>query len=564
MEFLTLSSSFSSVSSFTNMKASSSYRYGYRYVYRPRRKGSFTFPGAELRIAGRNYRINSVNVEVTDLGISPSQPNIMEDNDIWDFNQYRSGESYLIAIPEKRRAYLGEPLVISYYIYTNQEVSSLTLDEEKDHDGYGKIVYEAPKELKSEYVTHQGKRMRRALVHRLAILPNTAGKLRVPTVSVTARFWGFSFGNNRLASQDLFIEAIPLPENGKPANFSGAIGSFQITEALSSREVNQGEPTIYSFRIKGKGNFNQFTPPVYPPSPGMQISSPYLNDNLSSGIFGERSISYTIIPQNKGEFKLPGITFTWFDTAQGSYRTFRSADRSLKVNPGSLFSDLFRSQTPLRILPLIELDSYPQFRDPLRLAWFRITLAAILSLLLFSGLWALQKSERFRHPEAFAEKQARLVLKKYLEEANQARKNQSREFYTLAESGLTRFVCNRFKIPYGLSLPEKYQELSQKGLPAELIRDLAVFLERCQKARYAPLILSSHPENEFSKEKTQPDAAPSAAPSGMEADWQILNSILRQILPISRTRSGKVKPAKPMKINPVRSSDPGQSPKEAK
>lgn len=487
LTFLSMASSLSTSTSVINLRRSVESRTSFRYSFRAQRTGSFTFPSSELRVSGRSYRVNSVNVQVSTAPSIPTPQGSWEDDSFWDHGSLRGSDTYVLPIPEKTSCYVGEPLIVSYYIYTNQELTSLVLEDEKDHTGYGKIAYDAPKELKSESVTHNGKRMRRALIHRLAILPNTTGRMQLPTLTVKARILSFLIQEDRHVSKDLHITAYPLPETGKPKDFSGAIGSFTISESLSGTDVSQGEALIYSLKIKGKGNFNQFTAPQYPTQDKVQISAPFLSDNLVSGIYGERTISYTIIPQIKGELKLSGVRFNWFDVESGSYKSFQTTPRTITVNPGSLLSELFRSNTPLRILPLIPGNVGRTYQDPLHQSWFWIVFAFLATLIIGSGVWAYTKSEKYRDPELFAQRQAEKILSKYLEAAQSAVKEGSQDFYSLAEIGLMRFVCHRFKIPYGLSLKEKIQLLA--ALPQNQYEELDAFFQRCEQARFMPIVI---------------------------------------------------------------------------
>jgi hypothetical protein len=493
--FVNMSSSSRSSSTIINFKTRREYIRTYAYSYVPLKEGSTSIAAQRIRVGNKVYTTNSFTIDVIKSSPSPSQSNpsspggqAITDPDIpWNSGRM-TGNTMLLASPQRQSVYKGQPVIISYYLYTDQMVRSFSLTEERDFPGYGKSVYEQPNSLDYEVVSHQGKRYQRALVKRLVLLPNEAGELRVPELSGNARIYEFGYMNQKVRSADAWLDVLPLPKAGMPAAYSGAVGSFEISEDLSREEISLGEAVTFSLRIAGKGNFNQFGNPHFPESDA-QVSSPVAVDKLNAGIEGSRILYYTIIPSEKGSYTLPPLSFSWFDAQSGSYRTYSSKARQIKVknaNVVSYFSGLLDSGKPQTLRPMLSRASYPPYSQYLRELWFWLLVVLIVIGTGCAMYISLHRIKRMREPQIYAKMMADRALKKYLAEAEAAARRASKDFYTLAENGLMRYLSEKFEIALGLSTLQKMELLATQNIPDALIGQTQHFIDTCQRHRFAP------------------------------------------------------------------------------
>lgn len=492
--FRNVTSSSSSKTSIVNWKKTSSHTYEYTYHYTPQRTGSYVIPGFSINIGKIKYNTDPLEVEVVDSPSSPpGQYNQDPYYDPYSGGFYRrdrtNGVSLLLCIPERQSVYLGEPAIISYYLYTNQMVESFYSESEKDYEGYGKAVLEQPKSLEYEDIMYEGERFQRALIKKVTLYPQATGRLRAPTLAGKVNFTGFfSFLNKSLSSENTWIEVRALPA-GKPRGFTGAVGDFTVSQQFSTDKISLGEALTSTVKISGQGNFSQFNVPGYPALEEFQVSEPSLQDKLATDIQGSRYINFTLLPQTTGEFGIPGYTFSWFDTSEGVYRKFEGPKHKLSVKTGnvlSYFSDLFQEEKPKTLNPLIARADYPDFRPYASQPWFWIFLGVLAISLLISGYISRERNIRRMDPNAYTKKKASRILNKYLREATDAVMNMSTRFYPLAESGLMNFLANKYSISKSLSTPELLSALKEKGIPQDLVAELEDFLLLCQKARYMP------------------------------------------------------------------------------
>ena len=136
-----------------------------------------------------------------------------------------------------------------------------------------------------------------------------------------------------LASKDTQVKILTIPEEGKPADFSGAIGQFELTADASPKEVAVGDPVTLKLIVAGSGNFDRVKAPelgknlgfkVYPPSAKFEPFD-------SAGQGGRKTFEQLVIPQNTSVASIPRISFIYFDPNKGKYVTLASNEIPLRV-----------------------------------------------------------------------------------------------------------------------------------------------------------------------------------------------------------------------------------------
>lgn len=494
--FVNMRSSSSSSTSIVGFKRTQRISRSFVYYFMPKSEGKSKIPAQKIEIANKVYSTPEFEITVVKaVGGWQSQPSPAIDpfaafndpNLPWSANRIQ-GKTVLVARLPQHTVYRGQPLIVSYYLITDQMVRSFKLEDERDFPGYGKSIYEQPNSLEYEVVNYEGKRFQSALIKKLVLLPNEVGKLQVPRLQGTARIYEFGYLSQTLSSQEEYFEVLSLPVSNVPEGFGGAVGSFELSESINAKQINLGEAITLSLRIAGKGNFNQFANPSLE-SAAAQISNPLAVDRINAGIEGSRILQYTIVPSNKGVFRMPGLKFSWFDPASRSYHSYQSPRTEITVNSAnviSYFSGLLEGSSPKTLRPMLSRPSYPQYRSYLHRTWYWL-IVALLGLAIVISVWqAIDKKRRRSDPALYLRNKAARNLKRWLRESNEAAKRGSRDFYALAERSLARFLFEKYSIPIGLSTADKLQKLSEAGINPDLLQRCAAFFERCAKARFSP------------------------------------------------------------------------------
>jgi len=124
-----------------------------------------------------------------------------------------------------------------------------------------------------------------------------------------------------IQSNKLVMHILPLPDQGKPDGFTGAIGNFQVSGNAVPANVGVGEPVTLRFTITGTGNFDYVRAPALAPSPAWKAynatSKTTYQDEANTQAM--KIFEQAIIPQRNGVLPLPAATFSYFDPDTKQY-----------------------------------------------------------------------------------------------------------------------------------------------------------------------------------------------------------------------------------------------------
>ncbi|MDB6085310.1 MAG: hypothetical protein JWN43_3191, partial [Gammaproteobacteria bacterium] len=140
----------------------------------------------------------------------------------------------------------------------------------------------------------------------------------------------------------------PLPPEGRPPDFTGAVGTFKIASDISAPTAAAGDPLTLRMHVTGAGNFDRVDSTMlerldqwktYPPRSTFKPSDPL-------GYKGEKTFEQPVIASKPGTQTLPGLTFSYFDPSTHRYETARSAPLSVTIAPSAADASLAAAQSP--------------------------------------------------------------------------------------------------------------------------------------------------------------------------------------------------------------------------
>ncbi len=146
-------------------------------------------------------------------------------------------------------------------------------------------------------------------------------------------FGGLKEKSVTLKSDELYLRILPLPEEGKPSSFNGAIGSFSMSVSSSPAAVRTGDPVTLRVRISGTGNFDRVSKPSVETDANWKTYNPEATFKPldAVGFQGEKFFEQVLIPQSPDIKEIPPLVFTWFDPVQRKYNQIKSDPLPLTV-----------------------------------------------------------------------------------------------------------------------------------------------------------------------------------------------------------------------------------------
>lgn len=146
-------------------------------------------------------------------------------------------------------------------------------------------------------------------------------------------FGGFKEKPMKARSEDMVLEVLPLPEQGRPGDFAGAIGDFSFQVSATPPQVEAGEPLTLTMSVSGTGNFDRVEAPVFPESADWKTYSPSVNFHAQNdtSYSGEKVFEQAIVARNPSLKNIPSLSFSYFDPQKGIYITRQSPPISVTI-----------------------------------------------------------------------------------------------------------------------------------------------------------------------------------------------------------------------------------------
>lgn len=297
------------------------------------------------------------------------------------------------------------------------------------------------------------------------------------------------------SSAPITIHVKPLPEAGKPADFTGAVGSYTINASLDKTKFNTNGAATLKVTISGTGNISLVSPPQVDLSSDFDNYTPTITDNInanSNPYGGSRTFTYVLMPKTAGNFTIPPIQFSYFDPATAKYKTIETSAFALDITPGS-------NQTSNSINYASEGGGTLQPIRNGRLAWSKAGvlgfgtwwywLLLLIPLAILIVLYLLKrKNDSLQSNQALLKnKRANRIALKRLSLANQfLQENKPKEFYGEVSQAVWGYLCDKFNIPYAeLSKQKAQDKLLEKQVNDHTPEKLFELLDNCEMALYA-------------------------------------------------------------------------------
>ena len=229
-------------------------------------------------------------------------------------------------------AFVGEPLLLRYYICSSG--SSVEFNHiEKMPEFSGFMIKQIDEQIPDAFVKDEGGELLKEYLHTFILIPAESGEKSIGggaaifTSLDNRSFFNFS-RQGRLLFEKKRVKVKPLPQNGRPSDFTGNVGSFTMKTEVSSGDVKIFDEKKAMITIQGRGNFLSAAKPVFVSSdsgvkafildgkPDFTVDG----DSLSGKIDFEASL----VPEKPGQFEAGRFRFDFYDTASKTYKTVES------------------------------------------------------------------------------------------------------------------------------------------------------------------------------------------------------------------------------------------------
>jgi len=301
-----------------------------------------------------------------------------------------------------------------------------------------------------------------------------------------------------LESREISMTILPLPEEGKPADFTGAVGNFTFRVEVNPRKLKVGDPVTLKMTVGGDGSFNTVMPPKTDFGSDFKTYEPRVSQKGGNKIFEQ-----VLMPTTKAVKEIPAISFSFFDPDRKKYRTITTEPVPVEVAKPEKIEGLKIIEngktTPLRptkeevigsdILYIKESPGAVRkkgtylFKNKAFLFLQFLGLVAFVALLMVQKRQArLKKDVRYRR-RLVAPKKAKASLKKA---EVLLRKKNAEEFYRIIFKTVQEYFGDKFHLPaHGITITIIDEVLRPKAVTEDVLMKLKSIFEDCDLARYA-------------------------------------------------------------------------------
>lgn len=483
-----------------------SFSKSYSYFLAPKKRGTFVVGQASIEINGETYKTLPINITVTAAIDKPKNPN--------DPNYVASQTIHLVAEISNSNPYLNEAITVVYKLYVAQN-TGIRNWRELDKPRYGDFWSQNldVKEYKTKQGTYRGEDYLYVVLKKIVLYPQKTGKLNIEPLSLDVTVevpsnrrdvFGRLFTNtvNRTVSAgNRTINVKPLPENGKPTDFSGAVGDFDFKLESNKQTLKATEALELKVIVSGKGNLKLFKLPKLVLPSALEVYEPEHSENVvtrTSGMRGTISDTYTVVPNYQGNYPIPNISFSYFDLKTKRYKTLTSERLVIDVNEGPLGASNSSSGSISENVITPNLNQFSSFKtttefEPIESKpFFNSTLFWLLLLcpfLLIPILMLLVKNQTLRALDVSGNKirKTNRLARKYLSQAKKSLGDKE-PFYNALERALHNYLKSKLRIETSDFNKEKIEEiLKNKNVNSSTLEGFISLLTACELARYTPL-----------------------------------------------------------------------------
>jgi hypothetical protein len=438
---------------------------------------------------------------------------------------------------DKNKAHVGEQITTSYKLYSRIPMQ-VGISKLPSLNGFWTQDFDIPKVAKPTEETVDGKKYQVFLLKKSALFPQQAGTLELDPAEAQGiariiqqvrqrnpfaglfddpnfvRAFGGSlmmndpvFNNgffNSLAYKDVqvHLKSIPvkitvtqLPENGKPAGYGGAVGSFTIASKIDKTELTTDDAASFTVTIAGSGNLKLIEAPKLSLPNGLESYDPQIHDTItgrSTTISGSKLITYAVTPHTPGDYEIPGIPFSYYNPQTGTYESLQTQPIKIHVKPGKHYTpDVSGNNIALKDINNIETTSLNQlslYKKPLLFtpgywAMYAVPLFAFIGLI----VWKRRDEELSKDTVLLRSKRANKVALKRLAAAQKLLQQNSRKpFYDEISKAIWLYLSDKLNIPLSsLSRETAKDALAVTKVPDDLKQKIENVITECETALYA-------------------------------------------------------------------------------
>ena len=507
------STSQSSSFQIVNGVSSQSVSFSYLFVLKAKKDGRFTVNPATINVNGTVVTSNALIIEVVKGSAKPtgggteqvtSTPGSIPKSDL-----------FVKLILDRRSLYKGDHAMATIKIYSKVNLNGFEDISLPSFEGFWSQDVALPQQISLQRESYNGEIYNVGTLKKTLIFPQQTGTITIGKVKIDCivqqrvkqqkSFFDDFFDNfanvkATVTSDPVIVTVNPLPAG--PADFSGAVGRFDLRSSITSTNVKENDAITLRLDVNGNGNIKLINAPKLKLPADFEVYDPKTQSNFTTsaeGLSGNISFEYLFLPRFAGEYTIPPVNFVYFDPGAGRYVTKSSQEFRIHVAKGdgssskSVTSSVSKEDVKflgkdIRFIKQGNIELRPKGEVFFgSVSFYLIYLIGALGLLALYLFYQKRIRENANVARVKNKKASKVALRR-LKEANHHLNNGATEkFYESVTRAFWGYLSDKMTIPFAELNKEKASaELANHKASETVINRFIQILDTCEFARFAP------------------------------------------------------------------------------
>ncbi len=467
--------------------------------------GTYKVSGPTVSISGKTLKGETSSIKVVAGSRGSSAPT--ERQMAGQRGATQEATFRLVAIPERTTIYEQEPLMVTYRMRGTQRYRIINYAAAA-HQGF--VSQNVQEDSHIPFFSERIGGVNYLSINLISeiLYPVSPGEQSISSASAIIAYTiadqeDFFLSQDKqeeLRSSAVKVQVKPLPQEGRPEHFSGAVGQFDIRYELDKQPWRTNEARALKVIISGVGNLKTAKSPTIALPDALELYDPIEHSEQvyrDGEVRAVRTIEYSLIPRKTGRVQLPALEFSYFDPKSGRYHTAVAEAQTVEITPGRsierqsgeamLQHTATSEDTPYDIMPQGSGSSSHHFPAIGLVGYLGLNLLVIA---LGFGVYRYLAHRRSLRADAVSYKATRAgkVASKRLAMARQRLEEGATEaFYTELLKAIWGYLGDKLRLPQSaLSRADMAVALEHKGVSSQVITELTSIIDTIEYARYAP------------------------------------------------------------------------------
>ncbi|HZH74102.1 MAG TPA: BatD family protein [Mariniphaga sp.] len=499
-----------------NGKTTKEVTYSYTFILRAKGEGSFEIRPASIEVEGKVIESNTIKIQVV-KSQQQQQPSAGSGTEEPTSPTELSGDNLFLRVElSKQNVFRGEQLIATVKLYAAPDIPISGFDEVSlpTYEGFYTQDIEVPKQINFTREVFNDRIYQVGILQKTVLIPQVNGQITIDPFSMSLLvqqrvrprsffddfFSGMQTVKTRISSKPINVNVKDLPP--QPDNYYGGVGNFTVSSEISATKVSTNDAVTLTLTINGTGNLRLIRNPEIKLPTDFEVYDPRATENIrttDNGVTGSKTIEYLFQPRFEGEYKIPPITFSFFNPSTGTYVTRSSEEYVLTVSKGAgeqtatVINPRQRENIEMigqdiRFIkqgnPMLRIYGTTFYGTPL---FYSIYGGSALLFLILIFVYRKKVRENANVALMRNKKANRVAAKRLKEASGYMKKNQNEAFYEAILKAYWGYLSDKLAIPVAhLNRENAISNLKQRNVDEQLINDLLEVLEQAEFARFAP------------------------------------------------------------------------------